>query len=81
MMTVETFWKKAKENEVETEEMQVIAVDDDGGDILEKEKAEEMQVIAVDDDGGDILEKGKEEQIQIFAVDDDDGGELAGNIL
>ena len=37
--------------------MQVIAVDDDGGDILEKEKAEEMQVIAVDDDGGDILEK------------------------
>ena len=36
--------------------MQVIAVDDDGGDILEKEKAEEMQVIA-DDDGGDILKK------------------------
>ena len=34
------------------EEIQVFAVDDGGGDILEKEKAEEMQVIAVDDDGG-----------------------------
>ena len=62
------------------EQIQIFAVDDGGGDILEKERVEEMQVIAVDD-GGKIVAKGKEEQIQIFAVDDGGGGELAGNIL
>ena len=36
--------------------MQVIAVDDDSGDILEKEKAEQIQIFAVgDDDGGELV--------------------------
>ena len=35
--------------------MQVIAVDDDGGDILEKGKEEQIQIFAVDDDDGGEL--------------------------
>ena len=37
------------------EEMQVIVVDDDGGDILEKGKEEQIQIFAVDDDDGGEL--------------------------
>ena len=38
--------------------MQVIAVDDDGGDILEKGKEEQIQIFAVDDDdGGSVSSK------------------------
>ena len=35
--------------------MQVIAVDDDSGDILEKGKEEQIQIFAVDDDDGGEL--------------------------
>ena len=49
MIVVETFWKK------KAEEMQVIAVDDDGGKIVAKGKEEQIQIFAVDDGGGGEL--------------------------